>query len=97
MFNRAWQPTYCSEVWYSRIFRKVALTRSDFFEFEFVESCLASDFSNRKPLLRGQILSNHDQLLSNIKQPNCCFATNIEDQVALAAILIVLVLKDEEI
>ena len=47
------------------------------------------------PFLHGQILSNHNQLESNIKQLYCCFATNIEDQVTSAAILIVLVLKDE--
>ena len=62
-----------------------------------MEFCLASDLSNRKPLLHGQVLSNRDQLLWNIQQPNCCFATNTEGQVALAEILIVLALKDEEI
>ena len=37
---------------------KAALTRSDFVEFDYVESSFASDLSNRMPLLHDQIWSN---------------------------------------
>ena len=37
---------------------KAALTRSDFVEFDYVESSFASDLSNRIPLLQDQILLN---------------------------------------
>ena len=36
---------------------KQGLTRSDFVEFDYVESSFASDLSNRMPLLHDQILS----------------------------------------
>ena len=38
-----------------------------FCQLRFVKSCVASDLLNRKPFLHGQILSNHDQILSNIE------------------------------
>ena len=48
------QPACILTAWFS----KAALTRSDFVEFDYVESSFASDLSNRMPLLHDQIFSN---------------------------------------